>query len=120
MSQYIPVDQILHKLSQESGARPSIDLSARIPGTSRVERTKAKSPKVQKALKGLSRAAVKKSRITAREYHIRTKSSGMYIGLVKKENDSKKPYGYRLKNGAKGVYGYTTQEEAIRAMLRNV
>jgi len=118
MSQFVPVDKILHLISQESGARPSIDLSAHIPGTSRVERTKAKSGR-EVTVKGLSRKAVKKSRITGREYHIRT-HSGVYIGLVKKENDSKKPYGYRLKGGAKGVFGYKTQEEAIGAMLRNV
>lgn len=117
MGQYVPIDKVMHRLSQENGARPSIDLAGRIPGTSRVERTKAKSPKGQTTVKGLSPGAVKKTRISDKEWHVRT-TSGVYIGMITKLHGNR--YAYRLKGGAALVASYSTQKEAMGAMLRNV
>lgn len=117
---HLPIDRVLYALS-EGGARPSIDLSARIPGTSRVERHKAKSARPLKAApKGLARAAVVKQRVTKVEYHVRVKGSRDYVGLVRKQNTGKNGYGYRLKGALELVSGYGTQEEAILAMLVHV
>ena len=116
---HVPIDKVLYVLSGESGARPSIDLAARIPGSSRVSRTRAKSGR-QATVKGLSRGAVVKVRISPREYHIRVKGSRDYVGQVIKQDNSHSAYGYRLKGADKTVPGYKTQEEAVKAMLTRV
>lgn len=116
---HLPIDKVLYALSQESGARPSIDLAARIPGTSRVERTRAKSGrKVTATVKGLALSAVVKERVSPREYHIRTRGKRDYIGLIKKLDSG--CYGYRLQGAEKTIPGYKSQTAAIKAMLLRV
>lgn len=114
---HLPIDKVLYALSQESGARPSIDLAARIPGTSRVERTKAKSGR-QATVKGLAYSAVVKERVSPREYHIRTRGKRDYIGLIKKLDNGS--YAYRLKGADSAIPGYKSQTAAIKAMLLRV
>lgn len=117
---HLPIDKVLYRLS-EVGARPSIDLSARIPGTSRVERHKAKSARPLKAVvKGLARSAVVKQRVTKQEYHVRVKGSRDYVGLVRKQSNGKNGYGYRLKGAMELVSGFASQEAAVLAMLTHV
>lgn len=116
---HLPIDKVLYALSQESGARPSIDLAARIPGTSRVERTRAKSGrKTTATVKGLAFSAVVKERVSPREYHIRTRGKRDYVGLIKKLDNGS--YAYRLKGADRAIPGYKSQEAAIKAMLLRV
>lgn len=114
---HIPIDKVLYRLTND-GARPSIDLAARIPGTSKVERTEAKSPRpVKPVVKGLARSTVVKLRISKTEVHIRVKGSRDYVGVVRKQNNSRSAYGFRGKNDLKETSGFSTQEAAIKALL---
>lgn len=123
---HVNIDKVSFMLAEQNGGTPSPDRSGvkkkASPGTSRVERTKSKSPRpVKPTLKGMARAAVIKERKDAQTYHILVKGTREYVGRVIKQGKGRTSgYGYHLKGEMKTHNGFASQEAAIRRMLTKV
>jgi len=119
---HVNIDKVLYTLETESVDLMGINLTARKPDTSRVQRNSAKSTKEQKPVrKGLARSAVAKIRINKCEYHIVVKGTREYVGKILKQGGGRTSgYGYHLKGDVKTHNGFASQEAAIERMLTKV
>lgn len=95
--------------------------AARVPGTSRVERVRAKSPRVQRAKGGLPRSCVLVVRNDPMNYDVFVKGSGALLGTVRAFKGAKgKTYSYKLVSEPQGHPGFPTQKAAVDRMLSKV
>lgn len=122
---HVNIDKVAPFLADDAkGDTPRPDRSGvkkkASPGTSRVERTKAKSGRAA-TVKGLARAAVIKERKDARTYHILVKGTREYVGrIIKQGKNRTSGYGYHLAGDTKTHNGFASQEAAIARMLTKV
>lgn len=95
--------------------------AASIPGTSRVQKVRAKSPRSQKAKGGLPRSCVLVVRDDPMNYRVFVKGSGALLGTVRAFKGAKgKTYSYKLVSEPQGHPGFPTQKAAVDRMLTQV
>jgi hypothetical protein len=91
------------------------------PGTSRVDRTRAKSPgNLRSVRKGLSRGAVAVVRIDPRNFEVRVKGSVQIVGWIRKVSGKGNGYSYRILGETKSHCGFPSQKAAVERMLTKV
>lgn len=122
---HVNIDKVLFTLAEENAGVPSPHRSGvkkkASPGTSRVHRHAACSPRpVKPGVKGLARAAVKIVRLDKNTFEVRTKVGDQLIGVVRKSINKGVGYGFRITGDRKGHNGFPSQKAAVERMLTKV
>lgn len=107
----------------ESYMTAAFTKSAMVPGTSRVERFAAKSPRTQVRKTGLPRSCVVVTRKwnDATTYEVFVKGSGALLGTVQTHKGPKaKAYSFQLARDGQSQSGFATQRAAVKRMLECV
>lgn len=89
------------------------------PGTSRVEKTRAKSGRNVKPKPGLSRACVAVTRINSSTYEVVVKGTRQLVGWIKRA-DGGSVYSYKIHGEIRAHGGFSTQKAALLRMLSKV
>lgn len=125
MARHVNIDDVAFMLAGDAkGDTPSPDRSGvkkkAAPGSSRVDRTRAKGGRTA-TTKGLARAAVVKERINPSTYLIVVKGTRQIVGRVIKQGKNRTSgYGYHLHGDVRTHNGFPSQEAAITRMLTKV
>lgn len=127
MGSHLNYDKVAFSVENEHEAwkTPSPDRSGvkkkASPGTSRVHRRAACSPRPNKPVqKGVARGTVKIVRIDKDNFEVRIRSNNQLVGFIRKSIKKGVGYGYRILGDHKSHNGFPTQKAAVERMLSKV